>query len=75
MIPCKNCITLGICKAQLKPGNTYSNFIDIIVPKCSIVRDYALPGWNTQEFVYLPPLIDRVIYFLKHNKDDTNDTM
>lgn len=38
MIPCKDCITLAICKSNVKTnrGNLYSN----IIPKCKLLRDY-----------------------------------
>jgi len=74
-IPCVTCITYAICRAQLKPGNAYSNFLNIIAPKCSIIREYAIAGWDTPEFDYSPSLIDRVMHVLTHNMEYDHDPM
>ena len=40
MIPCKNCITFAICKAQIQGNTPHSNIIRYLMPKCSLIKDY-----------------------------------
>jgi len=51
-IPCINCITLAICKAQThkrRIGNTPMNLIVNLTRKCSLIKEYTdetLEDWD-----------------------------
>ena len=44
MIPCKDCITLGMCKAQSMFSSIlpyrYEDVIEDLINKCSIIKEY-----------------------------------
>lgn len=47
MSPCKDCITLAICKSQFisisqHSLSEYGAVVLVLIPKCSILREFAL---------------------------------
>ncbi len=68
-IPCKDCITFAICRLQIKRPHSYEKIISYLYPKCSLVKEYTRPIWNSPEFNLSPNQMQRVIYFLEHGKE------
>jgi len=43
MIPCINCITISMCKAQIGTEIPYTKIITRLLPKCSLLQKFAAP--------------------------------
>ena len=42
MVPCINCITFAMCKAQVTGSNPYGDIVNKLLPKCSIIAEYTI---------------------------------
>lgn len=52
-IPCKNCVTLSICKQMLNIH--HFDKYDVLIKKCSLIKDYL--GAENEDFYGVPMII------------------
>ena len=68
-IPCKDCITFAICRAQIQGNSSYRH---ILLSKCSLIREYSKPDWKGSALQYSPIKLDNVRYILLTRKEYIN---
>ena len=67
MIPCKDCITFAMCKLQITGHNKYGKVVEKLLPKCSLIRQYTKPSWQST-YNYSPSKVDRIRFFFENER-------
>ena len=62
-IPCKNCITLSICKARLDIPTTYTDVMMRLYPICSLLKEHLKSEHSWSTYDYSPTKVDSVVHF------------
>ena len=70
-LPCKDCITLAVCKAFVK-ANNYTNSVIFLTEKCSIIKEY-LESFSIDDIIDYLAKRDEVFKFLGLSEEKINE--